>query len=114
MIEIPENDKGTELELKAKSEHEAELDSIAKRVLDLLKERESVEICCSTHAVGLSSNCRNLSDTLEVAKAFAEKGYYCYWRQYCNNHGVEQREVIFSKGPMCDSELNGRHPYRRV
>ena len=105
--DIPKNDNA-ELLAKKTAEHQAELDAIAKQFLDGLKKSDTAEVKCTEHMIGYqgSTDYHHLSDTIEVAKEFKKQGYYCYYYNGYNNHGVNQRGVCVCKVPKTDSEIN--------
>ena len=106
MIDIPTNN-AAELEAKKKAEHQAELDTIAKQFLDGLKEHDYASVPCTEHMIGYngSHEYHHLCDAIEVAEMFKEKGYHCYYYDFYNNHGVNQRAVCVCKTAKLENEL---------
>ena len=106
MIEIPENNSA-ELEAKQKAAHDAEIDMIVAQFMEGLKTHIQSTVECQEHMIGYmgSKKYHHLCDTKEAARRFKEKGYYCYYYDGYNNHGVNQRAVCVRKTPMSDSDM---------
>lgn len=109
MIEIPEN-HSEDLIAQQKAAHQRELDTIANQFLSMLASSDAATVGCSEHMIGYqcSNPYHHLCDTIEVAKQFSRKGYYCYYYDYYNSHGVNQRAVCVRKTPMPEGERRGR------
>lgn len=108
MVKIPKN-KADKLIAKQKADHQKELDIIAKQFLDKLKDDDSAKIICSEHMIidyHDSHEFHHLCDTIEVAKQFKDQGYYCYYYDFINRGGVNQKAVLVRKTPMLESCRN--------
>lgn len=110
MIDIPQNNSA-DLEAKNVAKHQEELDFIANQFLTELKRSSTATILCARHMIGYhgSREYHHLEDTIEVARMFKAKGYYCYYYDGYNNGGVNQRAVCVCKTPKTDAEI---HCYR--
>lgn len=106
MVKIPMNNSD-KLIAKQNAAHQKELDIIANQIMGDLKKYDSAEICCSEHMIGYqgSTEYHHLCDTIEVAKLFKAKGYYCYYCDFYNNGGVNQKAVLVRKTPMPESGI---------
>lgn len=116
MVNIPKNNSD-ELIAKQEAAHQKELDTITKQILAELKKYDYAEVCCSEHMIGYGGSTRyhHLCDTVEVAKQFKAQGYYCYYYDFYNNHGVNQRAVLVRKAPMPESEITrGSRTWYRI
>jgi hypothetical protein len=105
MIDIPQNNSA-ELINKQAAAHQAELDTIAKQILKGLKNSNETTVSCTEHMIGYhgSTEYHHLSDAIEVAKEFQKKGYYCYYQNGINSHGVNNRALLVRKMPMSEGE----------
>lgn len=110
MVNIPENN-AQELIAAQQSAHEKELDCIANQFLAKLKTKDQATVECEEHMIGYQGNneYHHLCDTIEVAKQFSRKGYYCYYYDYYNGYGVNQRAVCVRKAPMPEGARRGRN-----
>ena len=106
MVNIPKNNSD-KLIAQQEADHQKKLDAIAKQILRDLKKYDSAEVCCSEHMIGYhgSTEYHHMCDTIEVAKQFKAQGYYCYYHDYYNNHGVNQKAVLVRKTPMPESGI---------
>ena len=106
MIDIPTNN-ASELEAEKMAAYQAELDTIAQQFLSDLKTHNSAVVDCCEHMIGYngSKKYHHMCDAVEVARQFKEKGYHCYYYNYYNGYGVNQRAVCVCKTAMLDSEL---------
>ena len=106
MVKIPKNNSD-KLIAQQEAEHQKKLDTIAKQILSDLKKYDSAEVCCSEHMIGCqgSTEYHHLCDTIEVAKQFKAQGYYCYYYDFYNNGGVNQKAVLVRKTPMPESGI---------
>ena len=109
MINIPENNSA-DLIAKKEAKRQAELDLIATQFLNGLKKYDTATVECSEHMIGYhgSTEYHHLHDTLEVARQFKAKGYYCYYYDYYNSYNVNQRAVCVCKAPKSESEIHRR------
>lgn len=108
MVNIPENN-AQDLIAAQQAAHDKELECITNQFLDKLKDCTEATISCEEHMIGYhgSNAYHHLCDTIEVAKQFSRKGYYCYYYSYSNSYGVNQRAVCIRKAPM----LEGNRSY---
>lgn len=110
-MNIPENTNRSAAIAQANAEHQANLEKIAKRILERIADYGKAEICCSVHMIGIDAY--PLDDVIEVMKQFSAKGYFCYYRCYTNNHGVDQREAFVAKEPH-DLNRDTHHKWHEV
>ena len=105
MIDIPQNNS-TDLISNQAAAHQAELNTIAQQILNGLKNSTEVAVSCTEHMIGYkgSNEYHHLSDAIEVAREFNKKGYYCYYQNGINSHGVNNRALLVRKTPMSESE----------
>lgn len=116
MVKIPKNN-ADKLIAKQKAAHQKELDLIAKQFLNKLKHDDSAEIICSEHMIGYqgSNEFHHLCDTIEAAKQFKAQGYYCYYYDFYNRGGVNQKAVLVRKTPMLESSRKrGNHIWYEI
>ena len=106
MVEIPTNNSA-DLIAKQQAAHQEELDCIAQQFLGQLAKSDSATVECEEHMIGYQGSraYHHLCDTKEVALMFKKKGYYCYYYDYYNNGGVNQRAVCVRKTPMSESAM---------
>lgn len=107
MVNIPQNNS-SDLEAKQKVKHQEEIDFIVNQFLKGLKKSDEAIIDCEEHMIGYhgSREYHHLCDTKEAAMLFKKQGYYCYYYNGYNNHGVNQRAVCVRKTPMLDSDIH--------
>lgn len=107
MVNIPKNNSA-ELEAKQKAAHQEEIDFIVNQFLKGLDKSDEANISCSEHMIGYNGSRKyhNLCDTKEAARLFKKQGYYCYYFDGYNNHGVNQRGVCVRKTPMPESRIH--------
>lgn len=113
MIDIPQNNQAADLIEKQNAAHQAELDVITQQILNGLKNSNYTDMSCSEHMIGYngSKKYHHLSDAIEVAKEFKKKGYYCYYQDGINSHGVNNRALRVQKMPMSEADRT-RSPNR--
>lgn len=112
-IEIPENNS-EELDAIARRKHESELELIAKQFLAKLQTSDSAVINCCEHMI-TNDIYHHLCDTIEVARMFKQKGYKCYYYDYYNSYGVNQRCVCVRKTSMPANERScGRRTWKEI
>lgn len=107
MVNIPQNNSA-DLEAKQKAAHQAEIDFIVNQFLKGLKNRDESIVECEEHMIGYhgSREYHHLCDAKEAAMLFKKQGYYCYYYNGTNNHGVNQRAVCVRKTPMLESDIH--------